>query len=360
MSIEKKIHARKILIEPLDPVQLSAEMPECRFRCTVLPENATGYEIKWQVTNAAGIESPYIRLTEENGIVKIRACGDGSYFLRALCIEKQRCSFISQIEFSASGMGSPALDPYAYISAGLYDCHEGDIGTGNEKGVAFSREGKSMIGFSCIDFGKTGSDTITVDIFALNGDAYDIELSALSSGGEKRQISMLRYQKPSIWNVYQPETWRLPERLTGIQSLFFTLNDKIHMKGFTFEKQQNAYIWHSAGSADSIYGDSFSREGDAVNRIGNNVTLIWNDMDFGGDGDYLLEIEGRTQLPVNTISIRIANHQGNETLSIAEFIGQLHGVQKFRVRAPEGNCTVSFVFLPGSSFDFDGFRFYTG
>ena len=357
-SVGKKIHARKILIEPLDSAQLSAEMPECRFRCKVLPENATGYEIKWQVTNAAGIESPYVRLTEKNGIVKVRACGDGSYFLRALCIEDQRCSFISQIEFSASGMGSPSLDPYAYISAGLYDYHEGDIGTGNEKGIAFSREGKSMIGFSCVDFGKTGSDTITVDIFALNGDEYDIELSAVSSGGEKRRISMLHYQKPSIWNVYQPETWRLPERLTGIQSLFFTLNDKIHMKGFTFEKQRNAFIWHSAGSADSIYGDSFSREGDAVNRIGNNVTLIWKDMDFGSDGDYLLEIEGRTQLPVNTVSIRIANSHGNETLSIAEFKGQLHGVQKFRVRAPEGNCTVSFVFLPGSSFDFDGFRFY--
>lgn len=356
-SFPKIVHARKIQIEPLDPTMLNTKSPECRFRWKMLPENATDYSVIWQVTNAAGIDSPYVRIMEDNHIVSVRAYGDGSYFLRALCIEDQCCTFISQIEFSASGMGSPALDPYTYISAGLYDCHEGDIGAGNEKGIAFSKDGKSMVGFSCVDFGKTGSDTITVDIFALNGDAYDIELSTLSSGQAKRQIGMLHYQKPSIWNVYQPETWRLPERLTGIQSLFFTMNDKIHMKGFTFEKQRNAFIRHSAGSADCIYGDSFCRSGEAVNEIGNNVTLIWNDMDFGGGGDVLLEIEGRTKLPVNTINIRVKNKQGKEVLSVAEFDGKRYDIQRFRIKVPAGNCTVSFVFLPGSSFDFDAFRF---
>ena len=351
------VHARKIKIEPLGPTTLNSKMPECRFRWTILPEDATDYSVTWQVTNAAGIESPYVRITEKNDIVTVRAYGDGSYYLRALCIEDQCCAFISQFEFSASGMGSPALNPYQYISAGLYDCHEGDIGAGNEKGIAFSRDGESMVGFSCVDFGRTGSDTITADIFALNGDAYNIELSASSPGQKKRRIGMLHYQKPSIWNVYQAETWRLPERLTGIQSLFFTMNDKIHMKGFSFEKQQNAYIRHSAGSADSIYGDSFSREGETVKKIGNNVTLIWNDMDFGGKGEVLLEIEGRTNLAVNTISIRIKNKQGEEVVSVAEYDGKRYGVQQFRVTVPDGNCTVSFVFLPGSSFDFDSFRF---
>ena len=351
------VHARKIKIEPLGPTTLNSQMPECRFRWTILPEDATDYSVTWQVTNAAGIESPYVRITEKNDIVTVRAYGDGSYYLRALCIEDQCCAFISQFEFSASGMGSPALNPYQYISAGLYDCHEGDIGAGNEKGIAFSRDGESMVGFSCVDFGRTGSDTITADIFALNGDAYNIELSASSPGQKKRRIGMLHYQKPSIWNVYQAETWRLPERLTGIHSLFFTMNDKIHMKGFSFEKQQNAYIRHSAGSADSIYGDSFSREGETVKKIGNNVTLIWNDMDFGGKGEVLLEIEGRTNLAVNTISIRIKNKQGEEVVSVAEYDGKRYGVQQFRVTVPDGNCTVSFVFLPGSSFDFDSFRF---
>ena len=94
-----------------------------------------------------------------------------------------------------------------------------------------------------------------------------------------------------------------------------------------------------------------------MKEIGNNVTLIWNDMDFDGEEDVLLEIEGRTKLPLNTISIRIRNKQGKEVLSVAEFDGKQSGIQQFRVNVPDGNCTVCFVFLPGSSFDFDAFRF---
>ena len=143
----------------------------------------------------------------------------------------------------------------SFVSAGLYDLHEGEIGSGNEKGIAFARDSESMAGFSCVDFGKTGSDKITVDIFALNGDPYKPELWASSGGGPERRIAVLYYQKPSIWNVYQPETWTLPERLTGLQKLYFRMNDKIHMKGFVFERQANAFIRHPAGRADVIYGD---------------------------------------------------------------------------------------------------------
>ena len=356
-SIPNTVHARKILIEALDPTTLNAGSPECRFRYTVLPKEAVNSSIVWQVTNAAGIESPYMQLTEKDGIVTVRARGDGAFYLRALCMEENNCTFISQIEFNASGIGIPSLDPYSYLSAGLYDLHEGEIGAGNEKGIAFSRNGESMVGFSNVDFGRAGSDTITIDIFALNGDAYDLELWASSADREMRRISILRYQKPSIWNVYQPETWRLPERLTGVQSLFFRMRDKIHMKGFVFEKQMNAYLRHTAGSADSIYGDCFNREGDIVTGIGNNVTLTWNDMYFEDAGNVMLEIKGRTKLPVNTIHLRIKNNLGEETLTAAEFYGIQTHTQCFSMKVPAGNCTVSFVFLPGSSFDFCSFRF---
>ena len=351
------VHARKILIEALDSRILTPENRECRFRYDVLPENASGTDIVWQVTNAAGIESPYVDLSDQSGVVTVCGCGDGSYFLRALCVENGRCVFISQIEFSATGFGSPALDPYEYISAGLYDLHEGDIGAGNEKGIAFSREGKSMIGFRRVDFGKTGSDSITVDIFALNDDPYDLLLSSSSDKGTEEEIAVLHYRKPSIWNVYQPETWKLPKRLTGVQTLYFRMNNKIHMKGFIFQKQENAYIRHYAGNADSIYGDSFRKEKEHVYGIGNNVTLSWSDMDFGEAGKVLLEIDGSTPLPVNTVNIRIKNDLGEEITSIAEFAGNKEEKQVFSVEVPGGNCTVSFVFLPGSSFDFRSFRF---
>ena len=356
--LPERIHARKVMIEALDSTILTADNPECRFRYTVLPENADQASVAWQVTNAAGIQSPYVQLKQEKNIVTVHAGGDGSYYLRALCMEDGKCTFISQTEFSASGLGSPTLDPFSYVSAGLYDLHEGEIGTGNEKGIAFARDGRSMVGFSTVDFGKTGSDKITADIFALNGDRYDLELWSAPQNGKAKRIDILHYQKPSIWNVYQPETWQLSERLTGIRSLCFVMHDKVHMKGFVFERQMNAYIRHTAAGADVIYGDCFRQEGDAVNGIGNNVTITWNDMDFGEERDVLLEIEGFTKLPVNTINIRIKNDQGEEGVYAADFIGQKTETQLFGFRVPAGKCSVSFVFLPGSSFDFRAFRFH--
>ena len=92
--------------------------------------------------------------------------------------------------------------------------------------------------------------------------------------------------------------------------------------------------------------------------IGNNVTLTWAGMDFGGRQCVTAEIEGQTDLPACTVSIRIRNDRGEEMSDIAEFSGTGGKSQRFALRVPDGVCTVSFVFLPGSSFDFGGFRFY--
>jgi beta-galactosidase len=359
MPFRESTELRRLDIRAEGTTQLTAEQPECTFTYRLIPPEAEKARIEWEATNAAGIRSPYVTVRQEENRVTVRAEGDGKYYLRGLCGDREGTyDFISQLEFSALGTGKPSLDPYSYISAGLYDLHEGNIGTGNEKGIAFDRYGESMIGFSRVDFGPTGSDTLTADIFALNDDPYDLELQTCSMDGAKKTTVMLHYEKPSIWNVYQPETWKLPERLTGLQTVSFRMNDKIHMKGFCFEKQMNAYISHSAGSADLLYGDCYTREGNAVNRIGNNVTLTWNNMDFGGEQEVIAEIHGKTPLDLNTICIRITGTQGTECNNAVEFSGKDGEVQQFRIRVPEGSCTVSFVFLPGSSFDFRSFRFY--
>ena len=350
---------RKLEIAACGSTELTGEHSECSFRYSVYPPDADAF-IRWQVTNAAGIETPYATAEQRGEKVTVKAYADGAYYLRGLCGEDERCDFISQIEISATGMGSPAMDPYSYLSAGLYDIHEGDIGTGNEKGIAFSRDGESMAGFSRIDFGDTGTDTLTADIFALNGEPYDIELTAAAPDGTVVLRQVLRYQKPSIWNVYQPETWKLEKRLKGLLTLRFRMRDKVHMKGFVFEKQLKSYLCHEAGSADLIYGDQYERNGDRITGIGNNVTLTWNNMDFDGERKPILEINGRTGHAVNTICIRVKNEAGEETSSIAEFTREGEAIQCFTVPVPQGICSVSFVFLPGSDFDFHAFRFYRG
>ena len=41
----------------------------------------------------------------------------------------------------------------------------------------------------------------------------------------------------------------------------------------------------------------------------------------------------------------------------AQLLSIKEAKQYFRVRVPGGICSVAFVFLPGSSFDFDAFQF---
>ncbi len=349
---------RRIDLRAEGPAALDREHPACTFRYHVLPENATRQMIRWQVTNESGIDTPFVTLSEENGRVTVRAEGDGQYYLRALWGENDdRTDVISQIGFSAENIGNPSLDAYSYISAGLYDFSSGDIGAGNDKGIAFARDGESTVGFSRIDFGPVGTDRITADIFALNGDLYEIELFDGNPEEGGRLIRVLTYQRPSIWNVYQPESWTLGERLTGIHGLFFRMREKVHMKGFTFEKQEKAYLLHSAGSAETLYGDSFIRDGETIREIGNNVTLSWENMDFADEKEAVLEIRGSTPLPVSTVSVRVKNREGGETTSAFDFTSAGDGVQSAVIRVPGGLCSVTFVFLPGSRFDFESFRF---
>ena len=356
--LKEIIPVRKIGIIPQGNPMLTAENPECTFRCEIHPQDADGRNIRWQVTNETGIETPFVSFTTDGDEVTVRAEGDGRYCLRALWGEREGgTDLISQIGFSAEGIGNPAISAYEYISAGLFDLSSGEIGAGNEKGVAFSRDAESMVGFSRIDFGKTGTDRITADIFALDGNPYNLELFDGDPGNGGKRICVLRYQKPSIWNVYQPETWLLPERISGIRTICIRMKDKVHLKGFIFDKQEKAWLRHDAAGADSVYGDSYRIDGVTVREIGNNVTLTWNDMDFEEAGEVTVGIEGRTSLPVNTIMIRITGEDGTEMTGPAEFRGGGELLQEFRLHVPSGRCSVSFVFLPGSSFDFIGFAF---
>ena len=46
------------------------------------------------------------------------------------------------------------FDPYKLVAGGLYNDSVGDVGNGNEHGVSTARDGKTIVGFRGIDFGK--------------------------------------------------------------------------------------------------------------------------------------------------------------------------------------------------------------
>lgn len=353
-EIREDVAIRRIDLCPLGPCQLTPENPSVSFLAYSLPALAPEQELCCRVTNATGVDVPCAAVTREGNVITVQARGDGRCSLRVTAKNgDDHPRVISTREIAITGFGLLGLNPYDFVSASLCDIRIGDIGAGNEQGIAFARDGESAAGFANVDFGPVGSDTLTVPIFALDGNRYDIGLwdGVPGQGGEK--LCDLTYQKPSKWNVYQPETYRLPRALRGVHTLCFSLDRKIHLKGFRFEKQRRPLRYNPAGEADAVYGDSFRREGGAVLGIGNNVTLTFRNMEFASGGTARLIIRGATPLEVNAIHVK-----AGDMTTMCDFVRSPEpGEQAFDVQVPAGECEVSFVFLPGCQFDFYGFRF---
>jgi len=280
--------------------------------------------------------------------------------------EKESVRMISQLEFTAEGLGTAFLDPYGFISGGLYDYSLGEPGNGNEHGVATGRDGETQVGYHSIDFGPEGSNEITLPVFALEGEPHRIQIYEGMPGEPGAElIGDVIYQKPSIWNTYQAETYHLNRHLRGVTSLCFVLHEKVHIKGFSFARQIRAYERQNALDCVSVYGDCFTRDGEWVRGIGNNVTLEFGEMDFGETGAGQITIAGMTPLEKNSIVLRVETVDSDEAAAeeaigerfVLEYAGG-QSEQTFAVGPIHGKKKISFVFLPGCQFDFHWFSFH--
>ena len=356
MPVERPV--RKLELVPEGTTQLDADHCEVSFTVRRYPADSDPQPIAFRVTNESGIATPCAELTYEGDRVTVHALGDGVVYLRATCNNGyEHPRIVSQRELTIDGIGKPNLDPYGFVVGGLFDLSGGEIGAGNEQGVSFSRDGWSMAGYTHVDFGPVGSNEITLPIFALDDKEYTIQLWLGDPRQDGEHLADLRYRKPSRWNVYQPETWTLPRRLIGVQTLCFVMTAKAHMKGFSFTRQSRAWLEQRALDADAVYGDSFRRTAEGIEDIGNNVSLVYGGMDFGEATRARLIIDGATNLPVNPITIRFRNGAGQELTTLAQFQGDGRSTQSFDIEVLSGVGEVSFVFLPGCQFDFYSFRF---
>ena len=361
-DIREPAAVRRIDLKAMGETCLRPGHDSVTFEVRLLPPEAAGQPVDFRITNAQGVDLPCAEITRSGSRVTVTARGDGEMYLRAsACNGYPHPRILSCMEISASGFGKAGLDPYGFIAGALSDVRLGDIGAGNEQGIAFARDGESCAGFTHVDFGPVGSDTLILPVFALDGSRYVIGLWDGIPGQGGVRITDLVYQKPSIWNVYQQETYRLPAVLKGEHTLCFSLDRKVHLKGFSFERQSRAYRNNPAAEADAVYGDSFALDGQAVKGIGNNVTLVFEHMTFDHPGKAKLMITGFTPLPGNDIHVRVRGKEGDEAVTLCRFAcSEGPAEQAFPVLIPEQAEAVSFVFLPGSSFDFYGFRFEDG
>ncbi|MCM3204132.1 glycoside hydrolase family 2 TIM barrel-domain containing protein [Paenibacillus illinoisensis] len=358
-GLAQEIPLRKIEIISEAGQAFDPSIQEMVVNAKLYPENTSYRDIEWAVVNDAGIESNIAKV-EANGLeVRVSALGDGEFRLRATSSNgTDKTKLISQLEFKATGLGTAYKDPYGFITGGLYDYTKGDVGNGNERGVATSRDGETHVGFRNIDFGPYGSDTITIPIFALSSEDYFLQIwEGMPDEEGSTLLADVVYQKESRWNVYQEETYQLSKRLSGITSICFVLKQKIHIKGFSFERQSRAFEQNTAASCDHLYGDTFSIQDEYVEGIGNNVSLEFENMDFTAEGTSKLVIYGRSPIDKNTIHIRFAGENGQSNQLVEFTHSEGYEERVFELEQVSGVQKVTFIFLPGSQFDFGWFRF---
>ena len=358
MGVADEIPLRKIEIITHSGQVIEPTMKELSVEAKLYPQNTSYKEVEWTVVNDIGIKSNIARV-DSNGLkATVTAFGDGEFRIR--CSSKngtEKTKLISELEIKATGLGVAYINPYEFVSAGLHDYSKGEIGSGNEQGVATSREEEVQFGFSSIDFGTEGSDTITIPIFAFTNEKYPFQIWEGIPGEEgSLLLADAIYQKESKWNVYQEETYKLSKKLRDISSIYFVFHEKVHVKGFVFEKQSRAFEKNLSINCDNIYGDSYQIKGDRIEGIGNNVSLEFNNMDFGDNGASKIIISGRSSID-NTIHIRFKSHDG-EINQLIEFDSVDEYTEKvFDLDKVTGSQDVTFLFLPGSNFDFAWFRF---
>jgi len=370
----EEVPVRRIEIATEGTNCLNAERKEMTLTAKIYPENATYQEVLWRVTNNGGVDSNIAKLTDmetgeasfskETGLaygkkVKLTALGDGE--VRVRCNTKNgadKIRLISDTDFTIEGIGTAFFDPYELVSGSLFSRFDGVVTNGNERGIATARDGRTTVTFDNVDFGAFGSDEITLPIFELGNEPVAIEIwEGAPKDADSALIDTVTYHVPSIWNTYQARTYKLPRKFKGVTSISFVTEQKIHLKGFVFTKKEKAFETLFVKDNSFIYGDSFTVEEDAVTGIGNNVTIVFEDMDFGEAGTSKVTICGKSNLSMNTIHVRF-NTETGDVNEVAEFAGSADYTERsFTFTKVAGKTTVNFVFLPGCEFDFKYFRF---
>lgn len=337
---------------------LGPEKRQVAVQAVCHPASATDQEILWKVVNGSGIETNVALVEAQGARAVITALGDGTFNVR--CMVKNgtdKVKLISQMEFVIENMGPAAMDPYAFVVGGLFNCQQGTVLSGIQNAASTAREGFTAVGYSGLDFGDYGSDEITVSIFANSNDPQFIQFWEGLPGQEGSELLYDGvYHKQSQWQVFQPETYKLKKRLRGQTTLSICTRTSMELGGFVFTRVNKATQRQYVVENRQIYGDSYTVTKEAIEGIGNNVSLEYADMDFGEQGISSISICGRTPLVKNTIHVRFV---GEESINqIVEFPHEEeYTVHRFELQPVKGLQKVVFVFLPGCDFDFAWFRF---
>lgn len=360
---EGEVPVRKLELRSADGYLLTPQKQDGLIvEAVKYPANATYTDLEWRVMNEMGLDITFAaleKLDEQGTKVRITAIGDGDFLLRCgVRNGKDKVQVLSQIEVKTEGFGAFAIDPYEFVSASLYGDSCGELGSGKDKGVSTPHEVPAWMMYRNVDFGSFGADEVTIPVFEFNSDPITFTFwDGVPHQEGSSIVGSGLYHKPTIWDTYQEQTFKLDRRMKGTCDFAIELAGKTNIKGFCFLRSDKAFAQVPVLDNDGIYGDTFTLDQDAVTEIGNNVSLVFRDMDFGERKAAKIHIYGRTPLDHNTIQIRFTGEQGESSM-MAEFLhSEEYNWQTFEVADVSGMQTVTFVFLPGCNFDFKMFRF---
>lgn len=354
-----KICSRKIELKA-DRTVLSKDGKTARVTAKILPENSDFKDIKFKCLMENGVASPIAEVEAENGAAVVTAKGDGKFVLRAVCNNGfDHAEIISELYFTAEGLGDALTDGYCFVSASYASFSNVNLSF-IDKGAVSNIHGRTVIGFDNINMGGFGSKKITLYIGCCSGKGIDVEIwNGDPEKSRSRLIETVSFPNNGGWDRYMPFKFELGERVSGITSLAFAVSQNCIFGGFEFEHEDKARAKLFASEYDEIYGDDYTVNNNIIEKIGNNVVISFNNIDFGADGVSRLTISGRTRNPQNAVQIRYTPRGESQITQAVSFAcSEEYSQQSFDIDKICGQTeNLSFVFMPGSDFDFEWFRF---
>lgn len=344
----------RLLLPEVDVNSFDPERRSAEIRAKLLPENCTYDDISWSVVRRNGVESNLAQVEGSGHSAVVTAKGDGEFFVRAMVHNgAEHPQVIADIPFTAEGLGAAVRDAYSFISASTLD--SSNVPTNIiEDGALSNFDGRTVMTYSDIDFGKTGSQIISLSV----GTCFDMPVEVWEgTPDDGKLICRVDFGNNGHWCGFAGQDFALAERLTGVRTISVVIDSRVIFGGFSFVPIERAYDTNWVGEADSVYGDDYRIDGRRVADIGNNVIINYEGLDFGEDGSEALIISGETGNPMNQIQLRYTPAGGAQKTVLLEFQQDGGREQRFDIPKLSGVNDVSFVFMPGSRFDFDWFRF---
>lgn len=336
---------------------LSPEVSAAGVTARLLPENAdyTDIEFSCILPNGTPVGLSEIESTEYGA--KIIGKADGDYVIRASCRNGTDIPQIySELHMTNNGFGALSTDAYSFISVALTKFSNIPFNLVERNAVSTKNE-RMVFGFENIDFGTCGSEKIKLYCGLNEGGTVPVELWTGDPDNGGKFIATLDFESNGLWDNFAAQEFTLPERICGLNTIAFVIEHHIIFGGFEFVQVNRAFDRLRPTDNDEIYGDDYNIAGVRVKEIGNNVIISFKALDFG-EGTNCITICGRTPNEVNSIQLRYTGEDGVQNTQLLEFAQAYdYNEQTFALEPITGKNDISFVFMPGSKFDFDWFMF---